>query len=468
MAAPPGRTLLACAVLALAAPPAAAQGRSALHRALVHDSLPNGLQVIVLENHTVPLATLEVVVRNGAFTQSPSEEGYAHLFEHLLFRAYGWGNASFGIAATHLDAAYNGETREENVSYYLLLPSSNLESGLHLLARLVEHPRFGSGDLDRERAVVIDEMSRDGSDPVRALREEVDERLWGSAWSYKDLIGTADVIRAATPKRLERVFERFYVPNNAALVIGGDVDPARAIEVARRAFGGWDRAPDPFAGWHEPTIPPLRQSQAVVVTSPDAANATIVMEWQGPSVLRDREATYAADVLSDVLASPMSNFQQHLVGSGTFQSVSIGYQTLARTGPIVLTAVTRRDRLRPALIALGTELMQLADSGYITPEELAAAKKAREVRSAFELESGTSMAHTLAYWWSVAGLDYYESYVASMARCTPRQIRDYARTYIVNRAASIGVLTTPDLATDAQRAVIDIFGGGHVTAGDGR
>ena len=94
--------------------------------AIQQAALDNGLQVFVVENHTVPLATVLVAVRNGAMTQEPGDRGLAHLFEHLLFRSYKGDPTAFAQEATFLDAQFNGTTAEEVVTYYLVLPAKNV------------------------------------------------------------------------------------------------------------------------------------------------------------------------------------------------------------------------------------------------------------------------------------------------------------------------------------------------------
>jgi zinc protease len=444
----------------------ASRGGSALSRVLARDTLANGLEVITVENHTVPLATIEIAVRNGAFTQSPTEQGYAHLFEHLLFRSYGRRSPeSFASAAARLDAAYNGTTSEETVSYYLVLPSANLARGVHLLARLLREPAFVDDDLDRERAIVLGELDRHEADPVQQLHREVSQRLWGDAWSRKDVSGNAKALAAATPKLLEATYRRYYVPNNAALIVGGDVTPAQVMELATRELGDWRRAPNPFEVNPIPPMPFLEEHRGVVFSSPQAANVTVILAWQGPSVEVDTQATYAADVLSDVLDRPTSTFQRDLVDSGIFQSISISYETLRRTGPITLFGVTSREKLRGALTALFAELNRLGDSTYVTDEELEDAKKAREVNNALALEHTSTTVQGLAFWWSVAGLDYYRTYVERMREQTRHDLATYAKRYLIGRPMSVGVLTTPEGAEEARQIIHYVLGGGNTAAG---
>src|SRR2546426_9645688 len=114
---------------------------------------------------------------------------------------------------------------------------------------------------------------------------------------------------------------RSYVPNNAALIVTGDVVTERVFEQAREQFRDWKRGPDPFADRPIPPIAP-RATNGVVMLALDVRDVTIRIALQGPSVGQDTGATYAADALFDLLNDPTSGFQQRLLTNGPFESVT--------------------------------------------------------------------------------------------------------------------------------------------------
>jgi zinc protease len=233
------------------------------------------------------------------------------------------------------------------------------------------------------------------------------------------------------------------VPNNSALIVTGDVDTARVFSLAERIFGDWARQPDPFVAYPIPPIQPLAANDAVIAEGSVSA-VTVLIQWQGPSVGADPDATYAADVFSDALNMPGSAFQQHLVDSGLWQSVGVNYYTLNHTGPISISGQTTPDKLRPALAALDREIARFDSIGYVTPEALAETKAQRAVNSAFGRERASGYAHTIGFWWSVANLEYYFGYVDNMAARTPEDLAAYARRYIVGKPRVTGVLISPN------------------------
>jgi zinc protease len=437
--------------------PVLAQSRAELEKILQRRVLPNGLEVIVIENHGVPLATIEIDVKNGSYTQTPEYAGLAHMYEHMFFKA----NAAypqpeqFTDRAAELGASYNGTTSEERVNYYLHLPSDSLEGGLRFMAAALRTPLFRRDELEREREVVLGEYDRQEASPFFALTTEVTKRVYPGHWSRKNTIGDRDVIRTVTPEKMREIQRRYYVPNNSALIVTGDVTPATVFALAERYYGDWARGPDPFAADPIPPIPPIAQGEAVIATAPVSA-VTVLLQWQGPSVRQDPASTYAADVFSDALNQPTSGFQRRLVDSGLFESVGVNYYTLDQAGPITISGQTSPDKLRRALAALDEEIAKLDDAGYFTPEQLAEVKTLRAVSSAFGVERTSGLTHTVGFWWSVADLEYFMGYNDTMARQTPAELQRYAERYIVGKPRITGVLISPE-ARDALKLTSSEF-----------
>jgi zinc protease len=192
-----------------------------------------------------------------------------------------------------------------------------------------------------------------------------------------------------------------------------------------------------------PPIPPLTRNVGYVHVA-DVNAVTVQIQWHGPSVRKDEEATFVADVFSDLLNAPGSRFQKKLVDSGLWEGVIVNYYTLNNVGPITISGQTSPDRLRTALKALDTELREVLKAGYFSVEEMDAAKAQRAVSSAFEREKASAFSHTIGFWWSVSGLEYYLKYVDEMARRSPAQLQEYARKYIIDRPRIVGVLLSPD------------------------
>jgi zinc protease len=435
------RHLLLLLAIALVVPAPATALQSALDSVVHRKTLANGLEIIVVENSAVPLATALVAVHNGAFTQDSDEAGLAHLYEHLLFHSFRHDPSAFGTETTKIKGVYNGTTSEEVVYYFVQVPSDKIEPAMGLLADLLLKANFSNGDLKSERSIVLDELQRGESDPEGALQRQMGRALWGSGWHRKDVGGDSSSLQGISLDRLKATYARYYVPNNAALIVTGDVEPDRIFEVAERKFGEWQAAPNPFADRPVPPMPRLATTTAVMVAK-DVLDVTIVVGLDGPSVATDPGATYAADVFFDIFNDATSSFQRRLVERGPFESLSGQYVTLTNTGPIEFRGKTRPENAKGAILALIGELQNLDLLDGVTDDDLAIARKRRQVGGALARERTASLAPGLASWWSAAGMDYYLTYYDRMETQTADSLRRFARTYVVGAPRVIGVLGT--------------------------
>ena len=451
-------TAAAVVLAAGAANPAFAQ--AAKLESLVRDTtLENGLQVIVVKNSSIPFVTVEMVFRAGAFIQStPDQEGLPHLIEHMLFRRGESEGGAFERDANEIEAAWNGTTDTEAVRYFLTFPSKNLAKGMQLMSDLIRKPNFSKDVLQSERPVVIGELLQRASEPQLLLRVQSDMLLWeNEGWRSKNPGGNIPTLNAATPDLLNALYKRFYVPNNAALVVAGDVTETQVFDLASKIFRGWKRGDDPMAGLPPPRIPPLTTVKRNIFSN-DVKEVTFLVRWQGPSVGKDRPATYAADVFAGLVGQPLSGTQRRLVDAGHFDAVSLNYETLNYVGPIALLARTSSERAATAAEALGQEIAKLSAPDYFSAEDLALAKKWQRVSAHFRFESASTAAHILADFWSTAGLDYYLSYEDKLDAQTPEDIRHFLTTYIAGKPLVVTVLIPQETPASVVRELSSSLG----------
>src|ERR1700709_603577 len=150
--------------------------------------LPNGLQVVVIENSKVPLATVEIAVKNGAFTEDSNYNGLSHLFEHMFFKAnkdYP-DQAKFLKRTQELGAIYNGSTGDERVNYYFTFSKDSLIQGLQFMNSAMRFPIYRIEDMQKERPVVDGEFQRAESDPLYVLYFACQKKLWGDLFTRKN------------------------------------------------------------------------------------------------------------------------------------------------------------------------------------------------------------------------------------------------------------------------------------------
>ena len=408
-------------------------------------TLANGLHVIVVENHAVPIVTVELDVKNGSYTEPNDYAGLSHLYEHMFFKA----NKAIPSQEKYLQrlrqlgAAWNGTTSQERVNYFITVGADSVRPAMQFMEDAIRSPLFLDEELVRERPVVTGELDRNEANPYYHLGVATDTLLYTPAfYSRKSVIGFRDVILTTTPEKMRTIQGRYYVPNNTALILAGDITPAQGFRLASEVYGDWPRGADPFST-PAPDPPPLAKTQAAVVEKP-VNGATLSFSWLGPSVGKDPQSTYAADVLSTILGHSTSRFQKRLVESGLAVNAGIGYYTLNHTGPISVFVQTTPEKLFAARDAVLEEIARMSDSTYVSQQELEDAQKELGISALYEREQATNWAHTVGFWWSVAGLDYYRNYVPNMQRVTRGDLARYAKTYLEGKPYIVGAMLNAD------------------------
>lgn len=394
--------------------------------------LANGLEIIVLEDHSVPIVTIELAVRNGSFTEPPELNGLSHLYEHMFFKA----NRAVANSEQYLQRigqlgiAYNGETREEVVEYYFTTTSPNVRAAMNFMRDAARYPLFDQKEFERERQVVIGEIDRNESEPTYYLNKEMNDRLFYKYPSRKNPLGNRETVSTATTDMMRLIQGRYYVPNNSALVITGDVQAQDVYKMAEEFFGDWPkREKDPFVEFPMVEHPPLQKSEGNVIKQP-VTNVLIEIGWQGPSIGKDDAATYAADTFSFIMQQPDSRFQRNLVDTGLVNGVAIGYYTQRNVGPINIIFQTTPDKAQTALKAVYNEVAHFNDKDYYTDEQLDSAKALLEADDLYSREKFDEYAKTLGFWWSSTGIDYFRGYLANLRKTSRADISRYITTYI--------------------------------------
>ena len=394
--------------------------------------LANGLEVVVLEDHSVPVVTIELAVRNGSFTEPPELNGLSHLYEHMFFKA----NRAVANAEQYLQRigqlgiAYNGETREEVVEYYFTTTSPNIRAAMNFMRDATRYPLFDEKEFERERQVVIGEIDRNESEPGYYLNKEMNDRLFYKYPSRKQPLGNRQTVSTATTEMMRLIQGRYYVPNNSALVVTGDVQAQEIYKMAEEFYGDWPkREKNPFVEFPMVEHPPLQKSEGNIIKQP-VTNVLIEIGWQGPSIGKDDAATYAADTFSFIMQQPDSRFQRNLVDTGLVNGVAIGYYTQRNVGPINIVFQTRPDKAQAALKAVYDEVAHFNDKDYYTDEQLESAKALLEADDLYSREKFDEYAKTLGFWWSSTGIDYFRGYLGNLRKTSRADISRYITTYI--------------------------------------
>nr|WP_294946939.1 pitrilysin family protein [uncultured Mucilaginibacter sp.] len=417
--------------------------------------LPNGLEVVVIENSKVPLATIEIAVKNGAYTEGPEYSGLSHLFEHMFFKAnkdYPT-QEKFLKRTQELGAIWNGTTNVERVNYYFTFDKDSLSAGLKFMNAAIRFPIYRTEDMTKERPVVDGEFQRAESSPYFQLYYEASKALWGDLITRKMPIGVHEIINTATPEKMMIIKDKYYFPNNSLLTICGDVKHEDAFKLAESIYGDWANSGfNPHEKYPIPPFKPLEKSTAFVKESTIAQTPYMEFAWQGPGYATDSAATVAADVFSYVVGLNSSKLQQALVDKGLASSASLSYTTTHYTGDVTFFIVPNPNKLKECYTEALNQINQFSKPDYFTDEQLADAKGILLRSHARNMEKPSSLPSQLSFWWCSTSLDYGTDITDNYQKVTRADIAKYLNTYITGKPSVAGLIINPEgaKATDAK------------------
>jgi zinc protease len=410
--------------------------------------LDNGLEVVVIENPKVPLATIEIAVKNGAYTEGPEYSGLSHLFEHMFFKANkDYPDQEKFIKRTkELGAIWNGTTGTERVNYFFTFDKDSLEAGLKFMNAAIRFPIYREEDMQKERPVVDGEFQRGESDPGFQLWIDVNKRCWGDLFTRKNAIGDHNIINTATPEKMMTIKDKYYFPNNSILVICGDVKHEDGFQLAKKIYGDWKNSGfNPHEKYPIPEFKPLEKSDYNIKVSSIAQTPYMMMQWMGPDYRNDSAATVAADVFSAILGLNSSKWQQALVDKGLATYAGVNYGTCKYVGPVQTFIVPNPLKLKQCYEEAMKQIKMWGDDNYFSDDQLQTAKDNLLRNKIRNEEKPSELSHTLTYWWCSTSLDYSTDYDNNMQKITRGDIQRYTKKYITDKPFVAGLIINDEM-----------------------
>ena len=288
------KSCLITLALLLATLPCAAAEPAAVLRA----TLPNGLRVVIVPDPLAPVVTTQLTYRAGSNDAPDGFPGTAHALEHMMFRgSEGLDRDQLAELGALLGGIYNAHTEETLTQYTYTIPADDLRVALHVEALRMRGLSLNQADWDQERGAIEQEVSRDLSSPLYKYQSQVQAILFHGTPYEHDALGTRPSFDKTDAALLRQFYDRWYAPNNAILVIAGDVKPDQALAEVQSLFGEIPRHDVPDHALF--TVRPIEKQTLALSTDFPAGLVTIAYRMPG---LGDRDFA-AADVLADVLGS---------------------------------------------------------------------------------------------------------------------------------------------------------------------
>jgi zinc protease len=444
--------------LALAAPARAATG--------VHEfTLGNGLKVLVKPDRRAPVVVSQIWYRVGSSYESGGITGISHMLEHMMFKgteSYGPGEFSRIVAAE--GGRENAFTGQDYTAYFQSLASDRLEVSFKLESDRMANLRLREEDFVKEREVVSEERRLRTEDQPESLTYETFQATAYQTSPYRyPVIGWMADIESYSLEDLTSWYRRWYAPNNATLVVVGDVEPEAVRALAERYFG-----PIPRADVRPPKPrPEVEQTgpRRAVVKAP-AKLPYVILGYKAPTVAEAAEPwePYAIDVLAAILGGDESaRIQRRLVrGEEVASAVGVSYDAFDRMTTLFTIAANPADgRDVGELEAKLLEEVRRVREEPIEASELAKVKTQVVAADVYQLDSVFAQAmrlgrlETTGVGWRVG-----EEYVSRVRAVTPEQVSAVARKYLTEDRLTVARLDP--LPLDSAVAHRPAEGGRHV------
>ncbi len=388
--------------------------------------LANGLTVILHQDKSVPVVSLNVWYHTGSANEKPGRTGFAHLFEHLMFE--GSKNVKEGEFDTLLEgagASNNGSTTNDRTNYYVDLPSNALELALYL-----ESDRMGylldtmsPERVNGQRDVVKNERRQSYENrPYGMASLELDKMLWPAGHPYSwPVIGHMEDLTAASQDDVVEFFKKYYAPNNASIVIAGDIDLARTRAMVEEWFGEIPRGPIV-----EPIAPPAAILTAVKrqTLTDQVSLSRLHLAWLTPRMYAPGDA--ALDIASSVLSGGKNSrlYKRLVYDTQMAQDVSAFQQSGALGSSFLITATARQGRSMAEIQkAIDEEIDRLRRE---PPDAREVQRAINQIEASFyrRMERVSGKADQLnAYYFAGGGADYFAEDLARYTSISPSDVQ---------------------------------------------
>ena len=202
-------------------------------------TLDNGLRVIIAPDHTAPVFAISVTYNTGSRNEKQGRTGFAHLFEHLMYE----GSANVGkgehmLLIQNYGGTMNGSTNSDQTNYFEALPKNQLDMALFLESDRMKALNINQANLDNQRNAVQEERRlRVDNQPYGKTDEELEALAYDSFPYHHSVIGSMEDLNAASIDDVKDFFRIYYAPNNAVLVLTGDLEPTDALAKVKKYFG---------------------------------------------------------------------------------------------------------------------------------------------------------------------------------------------------------------------------------------
>lgn len=391
-------------------------------------TLENGLRVVIIRDPLAPVVTVEQNYLVGGEDTPDGFPGMAHAQEHMAFRGCS------GLTADQIAAIYaqlggdgNADTRQNITQYFTTVRAADLEIALRVDAACMQDVQDSQEEWAQEKGAIEQEVARDLSNPTYKFLTRLNADLFSGTVYSHDALGTKDSFEATTGVMLKKFYQDWYAPNNAILVIAGDVEPDAVLNKVKELYGKIEKRPVPKHP--EVTLQPVKTESFTLDSN--LPYLLVFTAYRMPGT--DSRDFAAVEILSDVLSSQRGNLYA-LVPQGRALAAEFGLAETYRKASVGYSVLALPADSDPASVTQEMHKILLDYAAHGVPAELVDAAKRGEVANA---EFARNSIPGLAGAWSQAlageGRNSPDELVEAMKAVTLEDVNRVAKTYLVDQ-----------------------------------
>ena len=441
------RLLGLAAVLGLVLPAAPARGAEIFPYEVHQKTLDNGLSVVVVPYDSPGVVAYFTVVRAGSRQEvEAGHSGFAHFFEHMMFRGTErFTQDEYNDVLKGLGADSNAFTTDDYTNYHIVAPASSLETLMDIESDRFRNLEYPEADFRTEALAVLGEYNKNASNPFFRMFERMREMAFEKhTYAHTTMGFLADI--EAMPGYYDyslSFFDRFYRPDNVAVLIVGDVTPERVFELAQKYYGPWEAGFEPVEIERDA---PQEAAQRDRIEWPNPTRPYLMMGYRTPEFSTASAHTAALDVIAQLLFSQSAPLYQELVVDKQWVDFLSGGAAFRRDPYLfTISARVRSDELLPQVEERIEQELAALQREEVAAERLERIKSHLRYQVALGLDSASSVAYLVADFLNLTGNpqtinELYEQF----EKLTPADVQRVAREVFDARQQTLVTLVHPE------------------------
>lgn len=399
--------------------------------------LDNGQTVIIQEVKNNPIVTIDTWVKTGSINETDKNNGVSHFLEHLFFKGTSkHPTGEFDKILESKGANTNAATSKDFTHYYITIPSKFFDLALNMHADMLLNPLIPSKELEKERLVVLEEISKDEHLPNTICYENLVKILYNKHPYKRKVIGTREIIENISRDEILDYYNKFYSPANMVTIIVGDVKTEDVLEKVKNAFNSKNT---PAPKFNYPKDGALKE-QTKIIENKDVQSGYMLIGYRGATI--DAKDSYALDVLATILGDGKSSiFYRKIKDEKQLAfNISAFNSGFKDDGIFYISANFVPEKYQALENEIFKTIKEIQRNG-VTEEQLQLAKNIIERDTFYSRESVSNIANQIGYTFVTTGdTEYYDNYLKKIAKVRATDVQWMAIKYLQKNKSAVSVV----------------------------